>query len=53
MILKEGAELKSSNRSQAKIATLPLFDMKTSKVEDFMMACKLYVRIRMRKTTED
>jgi len=35
MILREGAELKSSNRSQAKIATPPLFDVKTSKVEDY------------------
>ena len=51
VILKERAKLKSSNRSQAEMVTSPLFDRKFSKVQEFVTACKLYLKMKMRKTT--
>jgi len=51
ILRRKAAETKARNRSQAEMATMPLFDREISKVEGFVMACKLYVRIRMRETT--
>ena len=50
-MLRRKAKPKSSNRLQAEIVTLLLVDGKASKVGDFLMVYKLYLRIRMRKTT--
>ena len=51
MILRERAESKPSNGSQAEMAILSLFDRKASKVEGFVTACKLYLKMRMREMT--
>jgi len=50
-MLRRKAKPKSSNRLQAEIVTLLLVDSKASKVGDFLMVYKLYLRMRMRKTT--
>ena len=50
-MLREMAEPKPSNGSQAEIATSPLFDRKASKVEGFVTVCKLYLKMRMRGMT--
>ena len=34
-----------------KVAKLPLFDREASKVRGFVMACRLYINMRMRKMT--
>ena len=49
--LRRKAEPKLSNRSQAEIVTSPLFDRKFSKVHEFVTTCKLYLKMKMRKTT--
>ena len=49
VMLNKRAEQKPSNRSQAEIATISLFDRKASKVEDFMTTCKFYLRMEMRE----
>ena len=51
ILRRKAAETKARNRSQVEMATMPLFDREISKVEGFVMACKLYVRIRIRETT--
>jgi len=51
IILKRKAKLKPSNGFQAKMAILFWLDGKVSKVEGFVIAYKLYLRIRMREST--
>ena len=36
-----------------KVAKLPVFSRKASKVGEFITVCKLYLRIRMRRATID
>jgi len=50
IILRERAELKLNSGSQVEITTLSLFDEKASKVEGFVMICKLYLRMRIKGT---
>jgi len=49
-MLRRKAKPRSSNGLQAEIVTLLLVDGKASKVEDFLIVYKLYLRMRMRKT---
>jgi len=49
MILRKEAEPKHSNKSQVEIAILFLSNREASKVGGFVMACKLYVRMRMKE----
>jgi len=45
------AEPKPSNVFQAEMTTPPLFNREASKVEGFVMVCKIYLRIRIRRST--
>ena len=51
MVLRRGAKLRPSNEFYIKVAKLPLFDREASKVRGFIMACRLYINMRMRKMT--
>ena len=50
MALREKTELRPNNGSQANIVTLPLFNREASKIGGFVTTCKLYLRMRLRKT---
>jgi len=41
--------LRLNTRSNVKVAKLPMFDRDANKVADFVIVCKLYIRIKMRK----
>jgi len=41
--------LRLNTRSNVKVAKLPMFDRDANKVVDFVIVCKLYIRIKMRK----
>ena len=41
--------LRLNTRSNVKVAKLPMFDRDANKVADFVIACKLYIRIKIRK----
>jgi len=48
---KRRAELRPSNRFWVEIVTPLLFDGKASKVGDFVIVYKLYLRIRIKELT--
>jgi len=48
---KRKAELRPSNRFWVEIVTPLLFDGKASKVGDFVIVYKLYLRIRIKELT--
>ena len=45
---EEAAISKSNIRSNIKVAKLQTFNGEVSKVSDFLTACKLFIRLRMR-----
>jgi len=51
MTLRKKAEPKLSNGFQVEIAIPSLFDREARKVGEFIMVCKLYLKIKIRKTT--
>jgi len=51
MTLRKKTEPKLSNGFQVEIAIPSLFDGEARKVGEFIMACKLYLKIKVRKTT--
>jgi len=42
--------LELNTRSNIKVAKPPTFNRDTSKVLEFLMVCRLYIRMRMRNT---
>jgi len=42
--------LRSNTRSNVEVAKLPTFNGNATKVSGFIMACRLYIRIRMINT---
>ena len=49
---EEGVEVEASRYntgSNVEVAKSPIFNREVSKVVDFVIACKLYIRIRMRE----
>jgi len=49
---EEGVEVEASRHntgSNVEVAKSPIFNREVSKVVDFVIACKLYIRIRMRE----
>lgn len=51
MTLRKKAEPKLSNGFQVEIAIPSLFDREARKVGEFIIVCKLYLKIKIRKTT--
>lgn len=47
---REEAVLELNTRSNIKVAKLPTFNRDTSKVLEFLMVYRLYIRMRMRNT---
>jgi len=47
---EEEVALELNTRSNIKVAKLPTFNKETSGVLEFLMACRLYIRMRMRNT---
>ena len=46
---REGVAREVERKGKAEIAKPPIFDEISSKIAGFIMACKLYMRMRMRK----
>jgi len=46
---KKTTILRSNIRFNSEIAKLPTFDRDTNKVTGFVITCKLYIRIRIKK----
>jgi len=49
MVLRREAKLRPSNGFYIEVVKLPLFDREASKVRRFVIACRLYINMRMRK----
>jgi len=45
-VATRGSNISLEQRSMGKIAKLPILYRKASKVREFIMACKLYIRMR-------
>lgn len=45
-VATRGSNIGLEQRSMGKIAKLPILYRKASKVREFIMACKLYIRMR-------
>ena len=48
-MLRREAKLRSSNWFYVEVAKLLLFDWKASKFEEFVIACKLHIKIKTRE----
>jgi len=49
IVLRREAKLRSSNWFYVEMAKLLLFDWKASKFEEFVIACKLHIKIKTRE----
>ena len=45
----EGVAREAGRKEEAEVAKSPIFDGISSKIAGFIMACKLYMRMRMRE----